>query len=200
MTDDIPPTIGRKITSTDQAIASAVYPILVAVAGAERERTITFENLILDARQLLAGREHPIHKQIATSMGRRLEVLRGHTQAYRYPDLSSLVVNADGENPLPEIVVRQADARAFDWSSVAPEFLAGLVIEGTAGMPRLRRTEQEARDVMGAHYREHGRRYHTGMRECRQEIIDALVRGEEADEVFAVIDRRLRGLEDPVSE
>lgn len=135
---NIPPTEGRTLTKIDEAIASAVYPILVAVAGAQPERTITFKNLILDARQQFAGQEHPIHTQIAINMGRRLEVLRGHTQAYQYPDLSSLVVNARGKNPLPDLFVRQAHARAFDWTAVAPEFLASLGIDPASGTPQRR--------------------------------------------------------------
>lgn len=192
--DDIPPTPGRNLTPIDEAIASAVYPILVAVAAARPERKITYENLILDARQQLAGQEHPIHKQVAQDLGRRLEVLRGHTQRHRYPDLSCLVVNAlTGGNPVPEVLVRQARARAFDWLGVAPEFLAGLGIDHNTGMPRLRRTEQEARDAMGAHARDRSKNYHPDMRECRDEIIAALVRGEDVEHVFAAIDRRLRG-------
>ncbi|WP_395334350.1 hypothetical protein WBP06_18310 (plasmid) [Novosphingobium sp. BL-8H] len=195
--DKIPPTEGRTLTEIDQAIAGSIYPILVAVAGAQPERTITFENLILDARQQLAGQEHPIHTQIATSMGRRLEVLRGHTQAYQYPDLSSLVVNTKGENPLPEVFVRQAHARAFDWTTVAPEFLAGLGIDLAFEAPQLRRSEDEAKIVMAAHWREHGKRYDPRMIECRKAIIEALIRGEEVVAVFAKIDSQLRGSNEP---
>ncbi|WP_404478581.1 hypothetical protein [Novosphingobium sp. BL-52-GroH] len=197
MPADIPPTSGRSLTPIDEAIASAVYPILVAVAAVRPGRTITYENLILDARQQLAGHEHPIHSQIAQNLGRRLEALRGHTQRYSYPDLSCLVVNAvTGDNPLPELLVRQSHARGFDWSAVAPEFLAELGIDDSTGMPRLRRTEQEARGAMGAHAKEHGKRYHPGLRDCRDEIIAALIRGEDVDAVFTEIDRRLRRLDD----
>jgi len=199
MPDDIASTEGRTLTETDEAIASAVYPILVAVAGARPERTITFETLILDARQQLVGHEHPIHTQIAVNMGRRLEALRGHTQPYGYPDLSSLVVNTGGRNPLPEVIVRQAHARAFDWQAVAPAFLAGLGIDAATGVPRLRRTEPEARDVMGAHWRDHAKRYHPAIRDCRDEILTALVTGEGVEAVFTAIDRRLRGPDEPVA-
>lgn len=197
--DDIPPTEGRTLTEIDKAIASAVYPILVAVARAQPERTITFENLILDARRQLAGQEHPIHTQIATNLGRRLEVLRGHTQTYQYPDLSSLVVNTRGENPLPEVFVRRAHARAFDWTAVAPEFLASLGIDPASKTPQLRRSEDEAKIVMAAHWREHGKSYHPRMTECRKAIIAALIRGEDPAAVFAAIDRQLRGSSEPVT-
>lgn len=198
MPDDIPPTEGRNITPTDEAIAGAVYPILVAVAGAQPERTITFENLILDARQLLAGQEHPIHTQVAVNMGRRLEVLRGHMQGYGYPDLTSLVVSAGtGGNPLPEVFVRQAHARAFDWSSVDPRFLAGLGRHPQTGAPLLRRSEEEAKVVMAAHWRDHGKSYSPDMPQHRAAIIKALILGNDPAEVFATIDRWLRGPEGP---
>jgi len=197
--DHIAPTPGRNRTSIDDAIAGAVYPILVAVARARPERTITYENLVLDARQQLAGQEHPIHSQIAHNLGRRLEVLRDHTQRCGYPDLSSLVVNSrTGTNLLPDVFVRQVHARAFDWSGVAPEFLAELGIDESTGMPRLRRSEHEALVAMGEHSRDHGKRYHPRIREFREEILAALITGEEPEDVFAAIDRRLRGPDEPV--
>lgn len=197
MPDDIPPTDGRNPTPIDDAIAGAVYPVLVAVAGAQPARTITFENLVLDARQLLAGQEHPIHTQIATSMGRRLEVLRGHTQAYRYPDLTTLVVNKKGENPLPDVFVRQAHARAFDWSSVDPRFLAGLGIDADTGEHLQPRSEEEANNVMAAHWRDHGKSYSPDMTRHRKAIIKALMLGNDPAGVFAAFDRWLRGQDGP---
>lgn len=193
MPKDIPPTPDRTITAIDEAIAGAVYPILVAIAGAQPERTISFENLVLDARQLLAGHEHPIHTQIATNMGRRLEVLRAHTQAYGYPDLTSLVVNKKGENPLPEVFIRQAHARAFDWSRVDPNFLVGLGICLKTGAPLPHRSEEQARIVMAEHWRDHAKSYSPDMPRHRKAIIKALMLGNDPADVFAALDRWLRG-------
>lgn len=193
MPKDIPPTPGRLPTPTDDAIAGAVYPILVAIAGARPERTITYANLVLDARELLAGHEHPIHTQIATNMGRRLEMLRAHTQAYGYPDLTSLVVNNGGGNPLPEVTARQAEARAFDWSSVDPNFLVGLGICLKTGAPLPHRSEEQARIVMAEHWRDHAKSYSPDMPRHRKAIIKALMLGNDPADVFAALDRRLRG-------
>ena len=193
MPKDIPPTPGRIPTPTDDAIAAAVYPILIAIAGAQPARTITFVNLVLDARQLLAGHEHPIHTQIATSMGRRLEMLRAHTQAYGYPDLTSLVVNTGGRNPLSEVVARQAEARAFDWSTVEPNFLVGLGICLKTGAPLPHRSEEQARIVMAEHWRDHAKSYSPDMPRHRKAIIKALMLGNDPADVFAALDRWLRG-------
>lgn len=192
------PGNGRKLTLIDVSIARAVYPVLVDVAKADPETSITFEKLILDSRERQAGQEHPIHRQIAVNMGRRLEALRRFTQPRGYPDLSCLVVNGGtGRNPFPDIEVLQAQARAFDWSQVAQAFLDEMDTHEQALTPRPTRNEFEARDVMSAHYFEHKPRYLPAIQDCRDEIIAALMEGEDVDELFASINHRLGGPETP---
>lgn len=192
---DLPPV--HNLTLIDVAIARAVLPVLVDVASADPEATITFENLILDTRERHAGQEHPIHRQIATSMGRRLEALRGFTQPHGYPDLSSLVVSIGGRNPLPAAEAMRAKARGFDWSPVATDLLEEMDAYMKSITPREKRDVSDARDLMSAHYFDHKSCYLAAIQDCRDEIIDALMEGEDVDEVFATINHRLGGPEVP---
>ncbi len=197
--DDIPTTEGRTLTEIDEAIASAVYPVLAKIAQSRPERTITYKEMLAEASLPFQGQPHPVHNQEPKYVGRRLEALRRHTQAYKYPDLSCLVVNAsDDGNPVPDMAARQALAWEFDWSTVKQEFLVELGIDPATGMARLRRTREEAKNVMTAYGRDHGRGLHPRMREQREEIITALIRGEDPADVFTAIDSRLRELDPPV--
>lgn len=196
MPDMIPP--GHSPTLIDVAIARAVFPVLVDVAQADPAKTITFAQLILDTREQQAGQEHPIHRQIAINMGRRLEALRGFTQPRGYPDLSCLVVSTNGgTNPFPDAEAMRAKARAFDWSQIAEAFLAEMDARTKALTPLPTRTASQARDVMSAHYFEHKARYHPAIEDHRDEIIAALIEGQDPGEVFAAINRQLGGHEVP---
>jgi len=189
---------GRPLTPIDVAIARAIFPVLVDISDAASEPTVTFEKLILDTRERQAGQEHPIHRQIPNTMGRRLKALRAFTQAAGHPDLSCLVVSAgNGENPLPDAEAMRTRARAFDWSPVSQGLLDAMAAYETALTPRPRRTGSEARDVMSVHYFEHMACYPSAIQDCHDEIIAALVEGEDVGEVFAAIHRRLSEPEAP---
>ena len=81
----------KNITSSDITLAKAYFTILVETAI--KKTTITYGDLVSLSKERYSD-DKEIAGGIATKAGRRLEVLRDHTDLFDLADISCLVVNA----------------------------------------------------------------------------------------------------------
>lgn len=81
----------KNITSSDITLAKAYFTILVETAI--KKTTITYGDLVSLSKERYSD-DKEIADGIATKAGRRLEVLRDHTDLFDLADISCLVVNA----------------------------------------------------------------------------------------------------------
>lgn len=170
----------------DVHVARALYPVLLEVVRAQE--VISFSDLLARTQSRHEDPEHPIHKQIATSMGRRLEALRGFTNELGYPDLSCIVVSK-GETLPPHVYhnpeTAQAAVAAFDWSDVEEEIGAAFSQALLAACPRPKRNRDDAKQLMSQHYFGNRRRYSPDAEHYREMIILQLMEGADVEDVFA---------------
>lgn len=81
----------KNITSSDITLAKAYFIILVETAI--KRTTISYGDLVAISKQRYSD-DAEIAGGIATKAGRRLEVLRKHTDLFDLADISCLAVNA----------------------------------------------------------------------------------------------------------
>ena len=81
----------RSYTSSDITLAKAYFKILVETAI--KRETITYGDLVAESKRRYAD-DKEIAGGIATTAGRRLEVLRDHTSLFDLADISCLAVSA----------------------------------------------------------------------------------------------------------
>jgi hypothetical protein len=81
----------KNITSSDITLAKAYFTILVETAI--KKTTISYGDLVSLSKERYSD-DKEIAGGIATTAGRRLEVLRDHTDLFGLADISCLVVNA----------------------------------------------------------------------------------------------------------
>lgn len=168
-----------RITETDLTLAAALYPVLVECARQRPARKLTYGALLDEAKARFPSVD-AVQMAIPISLGRRLDVVRMFLEAKNYPNLTSLIVNANtGEvgsafGADPERV--RAEVAAFDWSAVSKDFIlhiAGLRKAGAVRrQPKLSR--EEAKKAMAMHYRENRASYPKDVDQRREEIIELI--------------------------
>ncbi len=115
----------KNITLNDVQLASAYYPILIDLA--KQKQCITYGELVAKAKEMYPTRKE-VQNAIATSAGRKLDVIRIFTTERELPDITSLVVNKDtgecGEDFTKHFdpVATRKKVYAFDWSNVSTVF------------------------------------------------------------------------------
>lgn len=186
------------VTELDLKLASYYFPILVDVAR-ERGKTISYGDLLKEARRL-----HPEYfydeegKQRETdfSTGRRLGTIWRFAAKKDYPIISTLVVNAatgecghgvtDNLDPIAE----REKVYAFDWDSVADDFLAHLSYEKEINRKRKikklkRRSSQEAAQALGLYWKETQDQWPNELRAHRDELQAEIEKGFDPATVFS---------------
>jgi hypothetical protein len=80
------------MTQTDLVLAKAYFNILVDLAGSAEDKTITYGELVREAKRR-DPKNFIVQKAIPTTAGRRLDAMRSIANEVGVPDLSALVVN-----------------------------------------------------------------------------------------------------------
>ena len=185
------PRAPTNVTSTDLQVASAFYPILVEQAGLRE--TITYGDLVLAAKARFPASE-TVQKSIATSAGRKLDVVRLFTNERDLPDLSSIVVNAGtGEVGAAysehfDPVERRKAVFEFDWSKADPDF--DLHIEkSTAALPKRRAKvpRKDALALMSEYAARHRATLPKGIASERERLLDLIMAGLAVDAAFTEV-------------
>ena len=84
----------KKITSTDIALAKAYFTILVETAI--KRTTISYGDLVAISKERFPS-DGEITSGVPAKAGRRLEVLRKHTDLFDLSDISCLAVSASSQ-------------------------------------------------------------------------------------------------------
>ena len=177
------------ITETDLTIAAALYPVLVDCARQNPARKLTYGSLLEEAKARFPNLD-AVQMAIPISLGRRLDVVRIFLDSQKYPNLTSLIVNADtGEvgsafGADPERV--RAEVGAFDWSSVSRDFdlhIAGLR-EAVSVRKKPKLSREEAKEAMALHYRKNQASYPKDVGKKREKIIEMIRDGFSAEDAF----------------
>jgi len=177
----------QNITLNDVQLAAAYYPILINAA--KHKHCLTYGELVDKAKE-----ENPdklvVQNAIATSAGRKLDVVRLFTSERGLPNVTSLVISKQKgecgakftENFDPEKERNQV--YQYNWEEVSTDF--DLYIEDTkkTATPRKKRTRESALKLMSTHYSENKQSYPASIKEKREEIIAALMEGLEVEECF----------------
>lgn len=177
----------QSVTLLDVQLARVYLPYLVELA---RERkTCTYSDLVD-----LAKIDHPnrtdVQKAIAISTGRRLDVIKRYCEDEGLPDLASIVVGKTsgecgsfpGEHSDP--AAARAEVFAKDWSEIFPSI--EIYFDNPPKRDAQRKTRKEqATQLMSEHYKLHRARYPAAIASQREQIIQMLMDGMEAEEAFA---------------
>lgn len=117
------------ITLTDIQLATVYYDVLIDLAM--YKLCLTYGELVERAKRLYPDRPF-VQKALASSAGRRLDVVRNFTSECGLPNLTSLILNKSSGGKVIGLT-RHADLKktieevfAFDWTSVNMNF-AGFV-------------------------------------------------------------------------
>ena len=175
------------VTLTDVQLASAYYPILVDLA--KHKHCLTYGELVERAKAEYPDRP-VVHKAIAVSTGRRLDVVRMFTAERDLPDLTSLVINkgsgecGSGFTKHFDPVATRETVFAFDWSTVSLDFDGFVKTTETAVKPRKKVKEPKARELMAQYYQSHKASLPTSVREQRELIVELIMEGFSAEEAY----------------
>ncbi len=183
----IPQGRERHPTPIDVQLAAAYYPMLVDVA--RRKQTITYSELVARTKA-----ENPlkevVQRAIATSAGRRLDVVRMFTTERNLPDLSSLVINGGtrecgrGFTASFDPKTVRAGVFAFDWSNVQTDFNWFVTLETKAAAPKKKIIEADAKVLMHGYYCQHRAELPATIATQRDLIVRLLMAGYPVDEAF----------------
>ena len=175
-----------RVTENDLILAEAYFKILVQVARART--TIFYSDLVEKAKEAFPE-NHTIQNAIATSAGRKLNVVRMFTNEKGLPDLSSLVINKSsnecGEGFLKNFSPEEIRARVFEfaWEEVDTGFSDFIITSKESVKPRKQTikkklpTESEAAKMMSDHYQANKSAYPKSIKEHRDEIIKLIADG-----------------------
>jgi predicted DNA-binding ribbon-helix-helix protein len=178
-----------QFTEIDLELGQVYWDILVQIAKNEEGRVVQYAELITIAQQ-----KHPdnaaVQNAIPVSIGRRLDVVHWFCNKNQLPDLACLAVGKagrPGDRYLKHTDWEAAIAavRAFDWRDVSVRFAESMRQEKIAMIPKPRRKEQEAEEVLYAHYRVNRARYpSTFQKEARSDFLVLLQEGADPEEAF----------------
>ena len=115
----------KNTTLNDVQLASAYFPILIDLA--KQKQCITYSELVAKAKEMYPTRKE-VQNAIATSAGRKLDVIRIFTIEREMPDITYLVISKSTGECTPK-VTKNFNPKAmrrkifdFDWSNVTTEF------------------------------------------------------------------------------
>ena len=181
----------KNITLNDVQLASAYYPILIDCA--KQKKLITYGELVAKAKEMYPTRTE-VQNAIATSAGRKLDVIRIFTAERELPDITSLVVNKDTVECGVDFtkyfdpVATREKVFAFDWSNVTTEFdfyiKHAQTVKTTVKTHKLRISKSQAREKMAVFYKQNKERFPPSVREKRELIIELLMEGLTEEEAF----------------
>jgi hypothetical protein len=185
-------------TLLDIELAKVYFELLVTLARDEPGQTITYGNLVREAKL-----QHPdnefLEAAIATNIGRRLDAVRQFTRSKKLPDLTALAVNQstgdngigfkrafDGESVREEI-------SKFDWGSVRvsfDDFISKEILAVKAREEKRKRTkkisESEARDILWKFYTNRKEDFSNGeLMRHKEAIIKLIMKGIPPDDAVA---------------
>ncbi len=175
------------ITLNDVQLAAVYYPILINAA--KHKHCITYGELVEKAKK-----EHPdkpaVQNAIATSAGRKLDVVSLFTSERALPNVTSLVISKQNgecgsrfiESHDPE---KERDrVYQYNWEEVSIEF--DFYIEDAVKNTTQRKkiTREAALKSMSKYYLENKQSYPPSIKEKREEIIALLMEGIEVEECF----------------
>ncbi|MFC1560321.1 hypothetical protein ACFL3W_00080 [Pseudomonadota bacterium] len=182
----------KNTTLNDVQLAEAYYPILVDLATHNQRLTLTYGELIDEAKKIYPGKVC-VQNAIPVSTGRKLAVVRMFTNERNLPDVTSLIINkGDGEcgsgftdHFNPENA--RSKVYAYDWSGVSAEF--NIYVEAVEKLvtPRKSRKRNGAIKIMSEFYRDNKELYSESIKEKRDEIILLLMEGFSAEESFSQV-------------
>lgn len=182
-----------RITENDLILAEAYFKILVQVARART--TIFYSELVAKAKEAFPENS-TVQNAIATSAGRKLNVVRMFTNEKGLPDLSSLVINKSsnecGEGFLKNFSPEEIRASVFKypWEAVDTGFSDFIVASKELMKPKKRKikkklpTGSEAAQMMADYYQANKSAYPKSIREHRDEIIKLIMDGLEVEKAF----------------
>lgn len=180
-------TFYANVTVIDVQLAASYYPILVDLA--KHKHCITYAELVARAKRDYPAKE-VVQKAIATSTGRRLDVVRMFTEERNLPDLTSLVINKNsGECGVGFTAHFDPKAArdavfAFDWSTVSTAFDWFVRETTTAVKPKKKVSEAQAKQAMSDYYRENKGKWPASIRDQRELIIELIIEGFDAEQAF----------------
>lgn len=178
--------VAQNLTKADLEIGRIYYAILINQARVGE--TITYGDLVAKAQALHPENEY-VQRAIAVSAGRRLEAVRVFTNERGYPDITSLVVNANtgevgsafGSDP----IARRAEISVFDWSSVDDQFNLFLV-EQHAALPTTRKkvSVADARQLIWEFYTQNRATLPAGIVAYRDKLLKMVMEGHAVADTF----------------
>lgn len=177
----------KNITLNDVQLASAYYPILIELA--KHKHCLTYSDLVANAKETYPTNA-VVQRAIAVSAGRKLDVVRIFTSERELPDLTCLIINkGSGECGVGftqhfDPIAARDKVFAFDWSSVSTAFNGYIKHTQTVITPRKRIKKPEALKVMAEFYSQNKERLPASVRDKREFIIELLMEGFTAEEVF----------------
>lgn len=200
MSEQIYPDIHfPNITELDLRLASYYFPILTEIAKRKPRQTITYGDLLKEARK-----RHPEYfhneegrqRESDYSTGRRLGTIWRFTEKYGYPIISTLVVNATtgecgrGVTENLDPIEERRKVYSFDWDTDAPEFLAHLKYEEEINRKRKVKkpktlSSQEAAESLGNYWKETKDRWPAHLANHRDELIEEIEKGYDPATVFS---------------
>ena len=178
----------KNITLNDVQLASAYYPILIDLA--KQKQCITYGELVAKAKRMYPTRKE-VQNAIATSTGRKLDVIRIFTAERELPDITSLVINKDtvecGDDFIKyfDPVATREKVFAFDWSNVTTEFDFYIEHTQTIITPKMPISKSQAREKMAAFYKQNKERLPPSVKEHRELIVKLLMEGLTEEEAFS---------------
>lgn len=178
----------KNITLNDVQLASAYYPILIDLA--KQERCITYGELVAKAKEMYPTRPE-VQRAIATSTGRKLDVIRIFTAERDMPDITSLVISKTTGECSEEFIkyfdpiATRKKVFASDWSTVSTEFDFYIKHTQVVITPRKPIKESEAIKMMSAFYKKNKKRFPPSVTEKREYIIKLLMKGFTEEEAFS---------------
>ena len=181
-------------TPIDYHLAQVYFGLLLELA--KKQQRITYGELVA-----LAQSHYPedeiVQNAIAVSVGRRLEIVYRFTQEHEFPDLTVLAYNKGTEecgaglnHQQPQLL--QDEVYAFDWNAVDEAFEQHLLKKvellgqkkAAVKKVKLGRSEDEARTLMWAYYKEHKTSLPASIKNQRETLIALIQQGMDAESAF----------------
>lgn len=175
------------ITLNDVQLAAIYYPFLIELA--RHKHCLTYGELVQQAKD-----KHPdlgyVQNAIATSTGRKLDVVRIFTAERALPDVTSLIISksagecGSGFTDAFDPIKAREEVFAYDWSNISGEFDMYIETAEQKAKPRIKITKDKAKELTLDYYQAHKTELPKTITTKRDDIIAMILDDYSVEEAF----------------
>lgn len=170
----------RPFTLNDINVGTKLHAVLVQHAATHQGKSIYYGDLLDQARKMFDG-DREVARAVPVGIGMKLLFVQAFCAESGYPNLACLAVNKGKKEPgggfMGDWLQQMREVAAFDWSAAQPVLDAYVSRSIKVATPLTRRKEDEARELLFAHFRANRAAYAGFDQDDKEEMVSLLMEG-----------------------